>query len=115
MEANGGASHLILFDTSPLQVHTHANFLHAYVHSGKQRTSGDVHACACNLFAHAVARDIAASGKEITSQSQRTSFGVFSGVIMGLMMSLLAIPIHFGAKALYAAFDPEYGEYTNTF
>jgi hypothetical protein len=26
MKANGGALHLILFDTSPLQMHTHANF-----------------------------------------------------------------------------------------
>ena len=25
MKANGGALHLILFDTSPLQLHTHAN------------------------------------------------------------------------------------------
>jgi len=25
MKADGGALHLILFDTSPLQVHTHAN------------------------------------------------------------------------------------------
>jgi len=65
-------------------------------------------------FEDAVARDIAASGKAITSQSQRTFFGVTSGVIMGLIMSFLAIPIHFGAKALYAAFDPEYGEYTST-
>lgn len=26
LESQGGALHLILFDTSPLQVHTHANF-----------------------------------------------------------------------------------------
>jgi hypothetical protein len=44
MESLRGASHLNLFDTSPLQVHTHANFLHAYVDSGKGSTYEDVHA-----------------------------------------------------------------------
>jgi hypothetical protein len=48
-----GASHLNLFDTSPLQVHTHANIFHAYVYSGKKRICGDVHANASKLFAFA--------------------------------------------------------------
>ena len=42
-----------LFDTSPLQVHTHANILHAYVDSGNGRTYEAVHASACTLFAYA--------------------------------------------------------------
>lgn len=48
-----GALHLNLFDTSPLQVHTHANFLHARVYSGTERICDDVHASASKLFAFA--------------------------------------------------------------
>jgi len=48
-----GALHLNLFDTSPLQVHTHANFLHACVYSGTERICDDVHASASKLFAFA--------------------------------------------------------------
>ena len=51
--------HLILFDTSPLQVHTHANFLLANVDSGKGRTYEDVLASASNLFAGAGMRLVA--------------------------------------------------------
>jgi hypothetical protein len=42
-----------LFDTSPLQVHTHANFLHACVYSGTERICDNVHASASKLFAFA--------------------------------------------------------------
>jgi hypothetical protein len=48
-----------LFDTSPLQVHTHANILHAYVDIGKGRTYEDVHASASKLFAYAGMRLVA--------------------------------------------------------
>lgn len=49
----------VLFDTSPLQVHTHANFLLANVDSGKGRTYEDVLATASNLFACAGMRLVA--------------------------------------------------------
>ena len=48
-----GALHLVLFDTSPLQVHTHANILHAYVDISNERTYEDVLAGANKLFASA--------------------------------------------------------------
>ena len=41
----------VLFDTSPLQVHTHANILHAYVDIGNERTYEDAHTGANKLFA----------------------------------------------------------------
>jgi hypothetical protein len=53
LESLGGALHLNLFDTSPLQVHTHANFLHAGVYSGTKSICDDVHASASKLFAFA--------------------------------------------------------------
>ena len=59
MKANGGALHLIFFDTSPLQVHTHANILLAYVDNDKERPYEDVHACASKLFAYADMRLVA--------------------------------------------------------
>ena len=51
LESVRGALHLILFDTSPLQVHTHANILHAYVDISNERTYEDAHAGANKLFA----------------------------------------------------------------
>jgi hypothetical protein len=53
LESLRGALHLLLFDTSPLQVHTHANFLHACVYSGTERICDNVHATASKLFAFA--------------------------------------------------------------
>jgi len=52
-ESQRGALHLNLFDTSPLQVHTHANFLHAYVYSSNKTICDDLHANASKLFAFA--------------------------------------------------------------
>jgi hypothetical protein len=58
LESLRGALHLNLFDTSPLQVHTHANFLHARVYSGTERICDDVHASASKLFAFADMRRV---------------------------------------------------------
>ena len=60
-ESQGRASHLNLFDTSPLQVHTHANFLHAYVDSGNKTICDDLHASASKLFAFAGMRLVPAT------------------------------------------------------
>jgi len=57
-----GALHLNLFDTSPLQVHTHANFLHACVYSGTERICDNVHASASKLFAFAGMRLVPPKG-----------------------------------------------------
>ena len=62
LESQRRASHLNLFDTSPLQVHTHANFLHAYVDSGTKRICGDVHAVANKSFAFADMRRVPPKG-----------------------------------------------------
>ena len=59
LKSSGGATHLNKRDTSPLQVHTHANFLLANVDSGKGRTYEDVLASASNLFAFAGMRLVA--------------------------------------------------------
>jgi len=61
-ESQGRASHLNLFDTSPLQVHTHANFLHARVYRGTERICDDVHASASKLFAFAGMRLVPPKG-----------------------------------------------------
>ena len=50
-EALRGALHLNLFDTSPLQVHTHASILHAYLDISNERTYEDARAGANKLFA----------------------------------------------------------------
>jgi hypothetical protein len=50
MKSNGGALHLILFDTSPLQVHTHANFcMRTYTAATKElpSTCMQAHAIVC--------------------------------------------------------------------
>src|SRR5687768_9173507 len=50
MKSNGGALHLNLFDTSPLQVHTHANFcMRMYTAATKElpSTCMQAHAIVC--------------------------------------------------------------------